>query len=187
MVTYLKVASGVIFLIDPLQTEEVHSELGKLGDSLPAVDPKAVPVRILENVQDAMTQEALKKSVDAARFANLPVAVTLTKCDVLRSLIQDGAFHGKYRDRLWTSRWRHVGGYDTRIHEDMSGMMGELMMDLHGDAYGVVMGAFPRNAFFGVSPTGSAVERGKYPFLEPWRVEDPLLWLLSQLGVVPTL
>ena len=48
--------------------------------------------------------------------------------------------------------------------------------------------AIPAYAFFGVSATGCASNKTThlYPFVSPWRVEDPLMWLLAELGVIPT-
>ena len=109
-----------------------------------------------------------------------PLAVVLTKCDVLRQaeLIE--------HNRLWHTGRGHVRYFDDDLHDDLSGMMAEYVQRWSPAAYHVVMRRFARRAFFGVSATGCAPdELGRYRFISPWRVEEPLLWLLAELGVIP--
>jgi hypothetical protein len=46
---------------------------------------------------------------------------------------------------------------------------------------------FRTHAFFGVSATGCEIDPAtrRYPQVLPWRVEEPLLWLLATFGVIP--
>lgn len=176
MVQYLRVAAGVIFLIDPLQIEGVRRLLppaSVMGD----VDDKASPGAIVGNVLGLLEEGRV---VASDKPLPTPVAVVLTKCDVLRDhkLLEP--------NRLWGLEGRrHAGRFNRVWHEDMSGMIGEFLRRRDPAAYQTIVRRFPNNAFFGVSATGCAPDaRGRYPFLSPWRVEDPLLWLLSQIGVV---
>jgi hypothetical protein len=110
----------------------------------------------------------------------VPVAVVLTKCDVLRDagLIEP--------NRLWREETRHVAQFDREIHNDTAGMMGEYVQRWSEPAYRIIRQKFSRFAFFGVSATGCASDgdTGRYRFVSPWRVEDPVLWLLAELGVI---
>jgi hypothetical protein len=112
---------------------------------------------------------------------SIPVAVALTKCDVLRDAGLIDA------NRLWSTDKRHIGYFDTEAHEDMVGMMGEYFQRWAPGAYRNIQQRFSRHAFFGVSATGCASDQAtrRYKFISPWRVEDPLLWLLAELGVIP--
>ena len=110
----------------------------------------------------------------------MPLAVAITKCDLLADygLIEP--------NRLWSTDRRHIRRFDTQLHEDMAGMWGEFMHKEALDVYTTVCRRFPNHAFFGLSATGcNADEMGCYPFVSPWRVENPPLWLLSKLGVLP--
>ena len=110
-----------------------------------------------------------------------PVAVVLTKCDVLRDagLIEP--------NRRWNDDKRHIGTFEPEIHNDITGMIGEYVMRWNLKAYNTVKTRFSRHAFFGVSATGCASDEAtrRYKYISPWRVEDPLLWLLAELGVIP--
>jgi hypothetical protein len=174
---YLEVASGIIFLVDPLQSQEVRR---KLQDSLPLppVEQNAEPYAIISRV---LTTLENGKILTAKGPLDTPVAMALTKCDVLQDseLIET--------NRLWSSDKRHVGYFNREIHDDMAGMMGESMRRWCIDAYNTVCSRFSRYAFFGVSSTGCAADQptGHYKYISPWRVEDPLLWLLAGLGIIP--
>jgi GTPase SAR1 family protein len=176
MVKYLQVASGIIFLVDPTQSKGIQhllpDELRKTSQ-----DDNADPHEIISRV----VAELVKSNVlGPDQPLDKPVAMVLTKCDVLQQcgLIPE--------NRLWTMDQRHIGKFRKEIHEDMSGMIGELLWRTNLPAYNEVKMRFPRHAFFGVSSTGCAPnKRGRFPFIAPWRVVDPLFWLLAELGVIP--
>ena len=178
MVRYLRVASGVIFLIDPLQCPPVR-EAVPASVPLPNLELMAEPNEVLNRV---LTELQDNKLLVASGPLTIPVAVVLTKCDVLRD-------HGLIDlNRQWNTDKRHISSFDLQAHDDMNGMMGEYVQQWSTKAYATVTSRFPRHAFFGVSATGCASNRmtRRYPFVSPWRVEDPLLWLLADLGVIPT-
>jgi len=177
MVQYLRVASGVVFLIDPLQSQVVRDALpasAPVPEADQMADANAIVSRVLTKLEDG-------KVVREAGQLPTPVAVVLTKCDLLREagLIES--------NRLWASEARHVGFFDRELHDDTSGMIGEFLERIHPTAYRNVQQRFPHHAFFGVSATGCASDEvtRRYRFVSPWRVEDPLLWLLAELGVIP--
>ena len=178
MVRYLRVASGVIFLIDPLQCPPVR-EAVPASVPLPNLELMAEPNEVLNRV---LTELQDNKLLVASGPLTIPVAVVLTKCDVFRD-------HGLIDlNRQWNTDKRHISSFDLQAHDDMNGMMGEYVQQWSTKAYATVTSRFPRHAFFGVSATGCASNRmtRRYPFVSPWRVEDPLLWLLADLGVIPT-
>ncbi|MFO1432366.1 MAG: hypothetical protein U1F76_19850 [Candidatus Competibacteraceae bacterium] len=178
MVRYLRVASGLLLLIDPLQSPIVREALPS-SIPLPDLDQMAEPNVIISRI---LTELEGNKIVTQAGPLATPVAVVLTKCDVLRD---SGLIDS---NRLWSSDYRHVGYFDRESHEDMTGMMGECVLRWSPRAYNTVQARFPRHGFFGVSPTGCASDKTtrRYQYVSPWRVEDPLLWLLAELGVIPT-
>lgn len=177
MVKYLRVASGIIFLIDPLQVPAVRESLPS-GVPLPDVDRMAGPEVIIGRVLQELEHGRV---VTGEGLLDTPIAVVLTKCDVLRDagLIAE--------NRLWNTDARHVGYFDTEANEDMIGMMGNYVRRWSPAAYNTVVRRFARHAFFGVSATGCAPDKRthRYRFISPWRIEDPLLWLLAEMGVIP--
>jgi len=187
MLDYLRVASGIIFLVDPLQVPEVRDKLSTLGAfKIPEPDPKAEPQAILSRVLQLLQDG---KVLAESAPLDTPVAVALTKCDVLRDAgLIDSKAGFIEPNRLWSTNARHVGRYDWELHDDMAGMMGEFVRRWKPALYENISGRFSSCAFFGTSATGcpSDVRTRRFRFVSPWRVEDPLLWLLAQLEVIPS-
>jgi hypothetical protein len=178
MVNYLRHASGVILLIDPLQVEAVRQALPdnvRQPDADSMADPQQVVGRVYQELENG------KVVVDNSPLG-IPVAVVLTKCDVLK----DAGFLDP--NRLWNSDRRHRGYFDQEAHDDMVGMFGEYVRKWSPEVFHNVTQRFSRYAFFGVSSTGCAsdTKTRRFKYISPWRVEDPLLWLLAELGVIPS-
>ncbi len=175
-VQHLRIASGVIFIIDPLQVQAIRDAVPESVPK-PQLNVEGDPSQVLTNV---LAELENGKVVGQNQRLTTPVAVVLTKCDVLRDagLIDP--------NRLWTTDKRHIGAFDDQAQEDMNGMMGELVHRWCSPAYHIIMTRFSRHAFFGVSATGCAPDRKNcYKYVSPWRVEDPLLWLLAEQRVIP--
>jgi hypothetical protein len=177
MVRYLGVASGIIFLVDPLQAHGVRESLPS-SSRIPPREWMAEPAMIISRVLQELEKG---KVLTQAGPLETPVAVVLSKCDILR---EAGLLDS---NRLWNSDKRHVGYFNREIHDDMAGMMGECVQRWSLNAYSIVSTRFTHHAFFGVSATGCASDRTthRYRYISPWRVTDPLLWLLAELGVIP--
>ena len=179
-VQYVGIASGLMLLVDPLQLEKVREALpANLRPTPTAAAEDTTPGSILSLIIDELQRRGCTDR--RTGLITPPLAVVLTKCDVLR----DAGLIGK--NRLWSTDTRHIGAFNREAHEDMSGMIGEFIQQWHPEVYNNVSQRFLRHAFFGVSATGCAPDRvsGTYKYVAPWRVEDPLLWALYELGVLP--
>jgi GTPase SAR1 family protein len=173
---YISQASGLIFLIDPLQIPAIRQLVGAAA-SLPVPHEFGDPQQILGTVIGELEKRGL---ISGNRKLDIPVAIVLTKCDVLRDmeLIEP--------DRVWHSDLHHYRRYDLTLHDDINGFFSQLLARLSPGAYGTIKVSFKNHALFGVSATGcSSDQDGRFPFVSPWRVQDPLLWILYQLGVIP--
>lgn len=171
---YLGVASGVIFIVDPLQIPQVRQTVP--DHLLPRQHPAGAPSTVIANILGLLDGSAFKKG----RPMPVPVAIVLSKCDVLEgaNLIEP--------NRIWCDpERRSIRRFNQQYHDDMSGMMGECLWRWDMAAYNNICTRFPRHAFFGVSSTGCAAINRQYKHVSPHRVEDPLLWLLAQVGVLP--
>jgi hypothetical protein len=175
---YLSCAAGLIFLIDPLQTREVRQALPSTV-RLPPLEEMAEPNVILGRVIPELTKRGLI-NISKNRKLTTPVAVAFTKCDILRDagLIDSHC--------LWNQDIHHEGYYDLSLHNDVNGMFSEYVRQWSPAAWNTISTHFADFAFFGLTATGcSSDQNGRYPRIAPWRVEDPLLWLLYRLGVIP--
>ncbi|GAA3849902.1 hypothetical protein GCM10022403_096860 [Streptomyces coacervatus] len=176
---YLAAADGIILLIDPLQLPSVREELSASGPLLP-FEP-APQQRIAADVATQLRSHGRRGS--GGRL-HTPLAVALTKTDMVRPLLpahsplhanarhDDGVLHES--DRL-------------AVHEEVRSLLigwdgGELCRRLDRD--------FSRVSYFGFSalgapPPAGAPDKAPPGGPQPVRIEDPLLWLLAEQGLLP--
>ncbi len=173
---YLRRVAGLVLLVDPLQIAEVRDHVGSAA-ALPQEHPRGRPMHVIQTVMNELTKSPTAQP--GARFET-PLAVTATKCDVLRDV---GLIPGNC---AWSDETAvHDGTYDRRLHDAINGLFAERIRRWVPDAHQTVAVRFADYAFFGISATGcSPGEDRRYDYVAPWRVEEPLLWLLWRLGVL---
>jgi hypothetical protein len=175
-VKYLSHASGLIFLIDPLQSQVVREMVGKAA-KLPVIYSDGSSHEILGTVIGHLNKYGV---VTTNQKLNIPVAIVFTKCDVLREMdLID-------KHRLWQKDVHHHHSYDLTLHNDINGLFSRYLEEWSPESHYTLRTHFRNYAIFGVSATGCASdENGRFAKISPWRVEDPLLWLLYKLEVIP--
>jgi GTPase SAR1 family protein len=171
---YLANSDGIIFLLDPLQISSVRHLLDNTMQ-LPSenTDPQEIVGRaatLIRQMRQASPKEKLKT----------PVALAFSKIDAVRSLFEPGS--PVHQASL------HDGRFDVtdarRVNDNMRAYLsqwdgGGLDMFLQHN--------FETYSYFGLSALGSQPDtQGRLPSgVAPFRVEDPLLWILYRLGIVP--
>ncbi len=177
---YLGAADGVILLVDPLQLGSVRDRMPPDdGPPLPAVETP--PQQIAADL--AAQLRAHGRGGSRGRVST-PIAVAVTKTDALRPLLsphspllQNASHRGASldeEDRL-------------AVHEEMRSLMsgwdsGALFRQLERDF--AKLSLFGLSAL-GASPPAHAPADAPKSGPQPLRVEDPLLWLLGQRGLIP--
>ncbi|MFD8994565.1 hypothetical protein [Streptomyces abikoensis] len=178
---YLAAADGIILLVDPLQLPSVRDELaGGDGPPLPAVETP--PQQIAADIAAQLRGHG--RAGSRGRLST-PVAVALTKTDMLRPLLSP-------HSPLHTNASHHGGAFDdadrTAVHEEVRSLLeswdgGALHRQLESDFSDV--GLFGLSAL-GAPPPADAPADAPKSGPQPTRVEDPLLWLLTRRGLLPT-
>ncbi|ROO84838.1 50S ribosome-binding GTPase [Actinocorallia herbida] len=175
-VPYLVQADGIILLVDPLQ----HAEVADLVDGhlRPGRAHGTEASRMVEIVAQQIREA---RGVPAHKPIRTPLAVVLTKSDVLDPLLD---FHSPLRQS--PVRAGHLEAADLRDVDAVSRAL------LTGWDSGVLERQvdvdFADSAYFSLSALGGEPEGpGRVPRggVQPVRVEDPVLWLLSRFGLVP--
>jgi GTPase SAR1 family protein len=172
---YLNAADAVIFLLDPLELPGAQAALhgsarergGTLADDLMS-DQMDVVVRVTE----------LLRKRDKGRLT-IPAAVALSKIDELReSMERQSALH-RTREPIGALDLDDREAVDEQVrallHQWQAGMVDRYLSQQYDDY-----------ALFGLSalgavPEGEAVARSG---IRPYRVEDPLLWLLYRFKML---
>jgi hypothetical protein len=170
---YICFASGIIFLLDPLQIETVRQKLPK--DFLPQPQPLAEPIYIVERLRELFERQY---GLPATAKVRTPVAFVLSKTDALWPIIDAssslrypgehfGYFNLSDAQSVHTEIWSYLqswmgGGFASRVETN-----------------------FANYRYFGVSSLGHAPDKqGKIDTVSPVRVEDPFLWILYRLRLV---
>jgi Double-GTPase 2 len=173
---YLEAAGGVLVLIDPMQMPEISRHH---GHDLPAdmrgrsvTDQRAVIQRLGELLRESSNKRQTKLKV--------PLAIAVTKIDVLRETFED--------ESPLRREPNHNGHYDegdgADVHEELRAWLDRW----YGPEFDNTVAAnFTNYRYFGLTALGAAPRDEKRlakSGVHPYRVEDPMLWLLAQFGSI---
>ncbi|WP_329108029.1 hypothetical protein OG792_05740 [Micromonospora sp. NBC_01699] len=173
---YLDAAEALIVLLDPFMLPQARDRL-----HVPKEAINGQPImEVLGNVTDTLRES---RRIGNRRI-DLPVAVVFAKIDAFFEAL--GSDH-----RLLNPPDSSTGYYDETAGRDTHEDVRALLDDFGADAVDTHLTAHYRDfRYFAVSALGAqpdyrgaAVESGG---VRPFRVDEPLLWLLSRFGVVPS-
>lgn len=191
-VKYMKESSGVILILDTLSVDYVKNILKQKGQQ----DLGGVSANY-EEIQEALNSFKTNAGVD---IENRPFAFVFSKFDAIIDNCKDLKFADDEfmdGDRRLDSEFIKTGKIDLNKIDDISeaiedNLYGEWNLGALADYahnWGVKKGVRnprdPRNnyKFFGVSAIGSMPdENGTILKTDPYRVMDPLVWILYKLG-----
>jgi len=178
LTSYLDAAEGIILLLDPLQMPRVRELVGAARS--PGSRSRFTEQLFVVNRLGELLRERSRDSV--TKRLRTPLAIALTKVDLLRETF------GPESPLRRPSR--HVGHYDENdgvdVHEEVRGWLGQ-WYDPALDRS--VANTFETYRYFGFSALGAAPiddNRLSPTGVHPYRLEDPMLWLLSRFGVIRT-
>lgn len=177
-VRYLAAADGIVLLLDPLQMRGARG-LAAPGTLLPQPGlAEDQPTAVLENITDLVLA---KGGGQPGKRIGKPLAITFSKMDTLLGslketspLLRPPATEPFFDDRdslaVHTEIQRLLGRWEgSRIDQ---------IAQLHYRCY----------RYFGVSALGETPtpdNRVSPRGIRPYRVADPFLWILAELGAVP--
>jgi hypothetical protein len=177
-VRYLAAADGIVLLLDPLQMRGARG-LAAPGTLLPTPGlAEDEPTAVLENITDLVLAKAGR---NPGERISKPLAITFSKMDALLDSLKE------------TSPLRRPPAaepfFDDRdslaVHTEIQRLLGrwqgsriDQLARLHYRCY----------RYFGVSALGETPTQNNRVSprgIRPYRVADPFLWILAQLGAVP--
>lgn len=168
---YMAYASGLLFLLDPLQIPTVQSKLPR-GD-FPA--ERSNPLDVITRTDQLITNTL---GTGTHKKAKIPVAVAFSKLDEILFILPP--------DSVAQRASRHPGYFDLADFEQMHQTMRRHVNDWVGSGLEQFLKyRFNDYGYFGLSALGGAPQNGTLPKgVAPLRVEDPFLWLLYRLNVI---
>jgi hypothetical protein len=173
LISYLDAAEGIILLLDPVQMPKVRELVGATGSKTRFTEQLHVVNRLGELLRERGRGRA------NARLRT-PLAIALTKLDMLRDTLDA---HSPLRRPS-----RHDGVYDEAdgldVHEEVRGWL-DRWYDPAFDR--TIANTFQNYRYFGMSALGAPPVNGTRLSPEgvhPYRLEDPMLWLLARFGAI---
>jgi len=186
---YIANASAIICLLDPFRFPLVCAEKGKP----PPDQGDKTPGAILSGVSKCINRNLRSQGKTPPPNSKWPIslAVTFSKIDAIRCrddknpvLLYQG--HNIFQPSRHRGIFHH--GDFTSIQQLMEGWIRQVD---DRKTFLSVTKSFKKVAFFGVSALGDSLEEGKglqgdklSAAPDPWRVEDPFLWILYQNGLI---
>jgi hypothetical protein len=174
---YLACADGILLLLDPLQMKGAR-DLAAPGTPLPGTGPL---YQSPETILTRVTERLLKQNRGGKERIEKPIAIVFTKLDALWHTFGDGSPLRATPPR--------AGAFDDSESRDVHEEMRHLLRSWEGSQIDLILrNHYPRHRFFGVSALGQRPTSGNdvaASGIQPYRVADPLLWLLSEFGAVP--
>jgi GTPase SAR1 family protein len=170
---YLANSDGIIFLLDPLQISAVRQ---RLDSTVPLPSVNTEPQDIIGRAATLIRQ---MRELGPAQKIKTPVALAFSKIDAVRGLFEPGSpLH---------EASCHDGVFDINDSNRVNDNMRAYLSQWVGSGFDLFLQHnFENYSYFGLSAIGSQPDiQGRLPFgVTPFRVEDPLLWILYRLGVV---
>lgn len=182
---FIENADGIIMILDPAQFSIVNTSGG---------DDVAGPKEVLQ----AMFNSFLSSKNVKGR-SNVPLALALSKSDQLENQDLVNANSNIFRDIVYNERRL---GFDMQQYRNIMGEVRKFLKDMpEGRGLSVVMeNCFSTTGFFAFSALNCKVKEEEWvvdgelktvavPAAHPMprRIEEPLLWMLAEFGIVQKL
>ncbi len=172
--SFISRAAGIVFLVDPLQIPYVNKRIHVEGKPEPGEDVTAMLANIAEIIR-------LNRRMRPRDPIDIPLAVALTKSDVLMKAAEDGEEEKVlFGLNFAVNIERERGRYDRTNFEQVSAETEEYLRRVISDGFIQTVRQFRDHSYFAVSalgsnPAGEMLNRG----VSPMRVEDPFIWLME--------
>ncbi|MDD2410494.1 MAG: hypothetical protein PHV81_02300 [Candidatus Methanomethylophilaceae archaeon] len=172
--TFLSSASGIVYLIDPLQIPYVNKRVRAENIPEPSQEVAGSVSDMSDLIRSAM-------GIPPTGKIPIPLAVVLTKCDILLKSPENDEEEKVLLDASSSVRMpRERGKIDRDNFRQIDAELNEYLRRAVSRDFIDTVEGFERHCFFAVSalgcnPEGSILNRG----ISPFRVEDPLIWMLG--------
>lgn len=179
---YICKSAGIIFLLDPMQIPVVVNQL----DAATVKRASAVDYRMAPAADDTMARVSQLirgyKGLSQRTKIDIPVAAVFSKFDAIQSLVpSDFAVHRESphcKEKFFDlADWQNVNNEIKALLREWDAQDFVQQLEMNYNTY----------SFFSASALGlgnNPDDRGGIQEPRPHRIEDPILWLLMENGVI---
>ena len=179
---YICKSAGIIFLLDPMQIPEVSNQL----DEKTVNRASSVDWQEATRSDDIMTRVSKMirddKHMKSTQKIDIPVAAVFSKFDVIAKLVPEGS------TVLDTSPHCAEQQFDMTDCHNVDSEIRSLLTEWGEESFmSQVDVNYSNHSYFAVSALGLNNNPGEDSRIErprPHRIEDPLLWILEENGVI---
>ena len=174
--SHIRNSSAIIFLADPTQFREIGQKIytrnALNAEPFYADAPTSILDRLLEGNIATGSQGA----------SDIPAAVVLTKTDLLDVFRFDSEYVAP-NSRFFTD-YTQKDFFNLSEFYNIDVESEDFMADTDPNFRNAVKRRFKHVGFFAVSALGYRPEGGRVTTFDPVRIEEPLFWILYQLGYI---
>jgi len=174
--TYLGAADALILLLDPFMIPQARNQIQLPKEAKRSEQPA---IDVLNRVTEKLR---IQHNVKSSRTIKIPVAVAFAKIDAFFDVL--GPDHPLLRVPSQAGPYDDTAGEDT--HEQVRALLHQWGAD---DIDTHLQYNYANFRYFAVSALGAPPDYASSTIdargVRPFRVAEPLLWLLSQFNVVP--
>ena len=179
---YICKSAGIIFLLDPMQIPAV---VNQLDDSI-VKRAAGIDLRLATKADDIMTRVSNlirnDKGLSENQKIDIPVAAVFSKFDAIESIVpQDCTVHNPSphcaEKRFDLSDWHNVNSEILALLHEWNAEAFISQLETNYKTY----------SYFAVSALGlnnNPTDNGTIERPRPHRIEDPVLWILKENGVI---
>lgn len=175
---YISHSEAVVLLLDPMQMPAVSAAVKAAIPGVPAGSSNISYSEILENTVSVLRTQARIGS--NKQITHIPLCIAFSKWDLLINtpdLIPPDFSISRPGQHL-------INGYDDNVVNNASDEVRSLISEWEPNLVSSAEQHFATVKYFGFSATGSPITTQEVPTITPFRVEDPLLWMLHRNKIV---
>jgi hypothetical protein len=173
---YLAAADAVLVLLDPLQLARIRDLVGTAAIPLPpAPRPDQHPVAAFDRITQLLLAGTEGTAIDK------PVAIVLSKIDAIRNLLPPGS--------VLRAPFPVAPYFNMEDSAEVQSQIRGMLRDWEAGRIGEIAEEYYRRyRYFAVSSLGvppTPDNRVSATGIQPYRVTDPFIWLLSEFSFIP--
>jgi GTPase SAR1 family protein len=177
--SHIKNSAGILFLVDPLQIKTIRDRmLINLDDKGDLTERFAEPRDVVLNLFENFIGYEDKGKTD------IPTAVVITKSDLLYTLAEEEGEYIRPNSNVFKN-YVHSEALNLLEFENINGEIRRLIEKIDRPFKDAIDVYFKNTAYFAVSALGTnPVNKEITGVVNPIRVDEPVIWLLHQLGYI---